>query len=107
MPWASGSQPGQKVLYPRSTGSGQGWGGGGVIGRKLGGGRGGAQPPLTDLAPEGRALRLKNRTQPLSPDQTSPTKPYFVLPENGVLRQLPGGKPRMNCSLNWRDWFCV
>lgn len=52
MPWAFRSQPGQKVLYPRSTGSG------GVIGRKLGGGRGGAQPPLTDLAPEGRALRL-------------------------------------------------
>lgn len=25
---------------------------------KTGGGRGGAQPPLTDLAPEGRALRL-------------------------------------------------
>ena len=54
---------------------------------------------------------FENRTKLVSLDQgTPPTSPYFAFPFRFLrmgCSDSAWGWAGKNCSLNWRDWFCV
>lgn len=90
--WASRSQPGQKVLYPRPTGSG------GVIGRKLEVEEVGLSPSPHRSSPRRQSIETLNRTQPLALDQTLTYQALLCFSREWGAQALGACKPRMNCS---------